>query len=128
LILDSSAVLGVLFEQDDRDRLLNAMMGASAIAIGSPTLLETVMVAAGKFDLRGRALVAQFLDRWNVVIVPFGEHHSQVAVEAFLRYGKGRHPAGLNYGDCMTYATARLAGAPLLFVGDDFAKTDIAVA
>jgi ribonuclease VapC len=58
-------------------------------------------------------------------VIPFDDRHWSVAAEAFIRYGKGRHPARLNYGDCMAYATAKVAGAPLLFVGDDFAKTDI---
>jgi len=58
-------------------------------------------------------------------IVPFGEEHYEAAVSAFLRYGKGRHPAGLNFGDCMSYALARVSGLPLLYIGDDFSKTDI---
>ena len=61
-------------------------------------------------------------------LVPFDERHREVAAEAFIRFGKGRHPAGLNYGDCMTYATARLAGDALLFIGEDFAQTDLALA
>jgi ribonuclease VapC len=63
-----------------------------------------------------------------VVIVPFERPHVEVATEAFVGFGKGRHTAALNYGDCMTYATARRADRPLLFVGDDFAQTDIQVA
>jgi len=61
-------------------------------------------------------------------VAPFNGRHSELAALAFLRYGKGRHPARLNYGDCMTYATARLADEPLLFVGEDFSKTDLRVA
>jgi ribonuclease VapC len=61
-------------------------------------------------------------------VLPFGDDQWRVATDAFIRYGKGRHPAGLNYGDCMSYATAEVAGEPLLFVGDDFARTDIAPA
>jgi ribonuclease VapC len=128
LILDSSAVVAILFEEEGRDRVLGKIERADLLAIGTPTLLETGMVAIGKFDLHGRALVSQFLERWNVVVTPFDARHGQVAADAFIRYGKGRHPAALNYGDCMTYATARLAGMPLLFTGDDFAKTDVAVA
>jgi len=61
-------------------------------------------------------------------IVPFTEEHYDAAVSAFLRYGKGRHPAGLNFGDCMSYAFARVSGLPLLYVGTDFSKTDITAA
>lgn len=125
MILDSSSVVSVLFEEEDHGRLVQAMDGAEILAIGGPTLLETGMVATRAFDLRGRALVSQFLERWSVVVTPFDNGHWQIAMEAFLRYGKGRHPAALNYGDCMSYATARLAEMPLLFVGDDFRKTDV---
>lgn len=128
MILDSSAILSVLFEEVGQDRLVDAMSDADVLAIGAPTLLETGMVAVGVFDLHGRALVSQFLERWGVVVVPFDARHWQAAADAFIRFGKGRHPAGLNYGDCMTYATARVAGQPLLFVGEDFARTDVAAA
>lgn len=125
MILDSSSVISVLFEEEDHGRLLEAMGGADVLAIGAPTLFETGMVATGAFDLHGRTLVSQFVERWSVVVTPFDNRHWQIAMAAFLRYGKGRHPAALNYGDCMTYATAHLAGMPLLFVGEDFRKTDI---
>lgn len=101
------------------------MEEADDLAIGAPTLLETGIVAIGAFDLHGRSLVSRFLEQRKVVVISFDDRHWNMAAEAFIRYGKGRHPARLNYGDCMTYATAKVAGAPLLFVGDDFAKTDI---
>jgi len=83
------------------------------------------MVAIGRFGGEGETLLEQFLEDWKVDVLPFEENHWRVADDAFIRYGKGRHPAALNYGDCMAYASARLAGMPLLFVGNDFAKTDI---
>jgi ribonuclease VapC len=64
----------------------------------------------------------------GVVVIPFDEQHADAAGDASVRFGKGRHPAKLNYGDCMTYATARLADGPLLFIGNDFAQTDIQAA
>jgi ribonuclease VapC len=127
MIVDSSAVISILFEEDGSEQLVDALGSASLVAIGAPTLFETEMVAIGRFDLHGRALVAQFLERWGVEVTPFLDPHRNVAVDAFIRYGKGRHPAALNYGDCMTYATARLAELPLLFTGEDFAQTDVAV-
>jgi ribonuclease VapC len=127
LILDSSAVVSVLLREDGHARLVEAMEGAD-LFVGAPTVLETGMVMVGRFDLHGRALVAQFLEEARVVVVPFGERHWSLAADAFIRYGKGRHPAGLNLGDCMTYATARLAEEPLLCVGEDFAQTDLALA
>lgn len=128
MILDSSAVLAVLFRERGHDLAEDAMERADIIAIGAPTLFETGMVAIGRYDLQGRALVSEFLERWSVVITPFDRAHWQLAANAFIRYGKGRHPARLNYGDCMSYATAKLAEMPLLFTGDDFAKTDVEAA
>lgn len=125
MILDSSAILSVLFKEEGHRRVVGTLDTARILAIGAPTLFETGMVAVGAFDLHGRALVAQFLERWDVLVTPFEARHWQVAADAFARYGKGRHPARLNYGDCMTYATARLAEMPLLYVGDDFGQTDI---
>ena len=125
MILDSSAVLAVLFREKGYDLFEDAMESADIVAIGAPTLLETGIVAIGRLDLPGKSLVAEFLERWSVVVTPFDGKHWQIAANAFVRYGKGRHPARLNYGDCMTYATARLAEMPLLFTGDDFSHTDI---
>ena len=128
MILDTSAVVSVLFEEDGYGRLVEAMDGAELVGIGAPTLVEASMVMVGSFDLHGRAVLSRFLERNQVVVIGFEERHWKIAGEAFIRYGKGRHPAALNYGDCMTYATAQVADAPLLFVGDDFSKTDVAVA
>ncbi len=128
VIFDSSAVLAILWEEPGHRQLHATLQGADALAIGAPTLLETAMVAIGRHGGAGGALVERFLDDWNVNVLPFDERHWRTATEAFTRYGKGRHPASLNYGDCMTYATARVAGKPLLFTGNDFARTDIAPA
>jgi ribonuclease VapC len=70
-------------------------------------------------------LLQRFVQAFDLVIIPFGDLHWQVAMEAYDRFGKGRHPASLNYGDCISYATAKLAGQPLLYKGNDFAKTDV---
>jgi len=128
LILDTSAVVSVLRREQGRERLEIAMERAGALAIGAPTMLETGMVAFGRFGEGGRALVSRFVEDWSVEVIAFDQRHWRVAISAFSRYGRGRHPARLNYGDCMAYATAKVAGAPLLFVGDDFARTDVEVA
>ena len=73
-------------------------------------------------------MIDGLLDRLGLDVVPFGDAHWRVAVGAFVRYGRGRHRAGLNFGDCLTYAVASLADEPLLFVGDDFAHTDLTAA
>lgn len=91
-------------------------------------MFETEMVLASREGASGLAALALFFVRNEVMVVPFDDRHRRLATAAFVHYGKGRHPAALNYGDCMTYATARLCGAPLLFVGEDFAKTDLPAA
>jgi ribonuclease VapC len=93
-------------------------------------ILDTSAVVAivlfAQLQRDARSLLARFLSEASIAIVPFGESHYGAAVDAWLRYGKGRHPAALNFGDCLSYAVARLANEPLLFAGDDFAQTDIA--
>lgn len=129
MILDSSAVIAVLRREWNYLQLERAMISASTLAIGAPTLFETAMVAIGRFGPNGDALVDRFLAEWEVTVAPFDGRHCRVATEAFLRYGKGRrHPARLNYGDCMTYATARIADMPLLCTGADFPQTDLEIA
>lgn len=107
--------------------MLNAVVGGRA-AIGAPTLLETAMVCCSREGVAGLGALWRFVSDYRVTLLDFGEAHVEAAVRAFALYGKGRHPAALNYGDCMAYATAKVAGLPLLFVGADFAKTDIEAA
>jgi ribonuclease VapC len=125
LILDSSAIICVIEEEDGFDDLLAALAAAPRVAVGAPTLFETAVVLIAREGAAGRATLSRFLDQNEIASIPFGERHWTVAAEAFIRYGKGRHPARLNYGDCMTYASAKVADAPLLFVGEDFAETDL---
>jgi ribonuclease VapC len=125
LILDSSPVVAALFREQGYRRFEQAMDDADLLAIGAPTLLEVNMVIAGAFGEHGRMLVSQFIDERGVLRIPFADRHAGVASEAFVRFGKGRHPAALNLGDCLTYATAQIADEPLLFVGDDFSRTDL---
>jgi ribonuclease VapC len=128
VIVDSSAVVAVLKREPRQVEIVAKLEQAEVIAIGAPTLFETDMVTIGALGERGRGLIAQFLEGFEVEVIPFNSRHWQAAAEAFLRFGKGRHPAALNYGDCMTYATARVAEQPLLFIGDDFSQTDIEAA
>jgi ribonuclease VapC len=125
LIVDCSAIVAVVREEDDRHLLLDQFARASRIGIGAPTLVETGIVLESRLGVSARTLLARVLGEIGIVTVPFGDDHARVAIEAFARYGKGRPPAGLNYGDCMTYATAAVAGEPLLCLGADFAETDL---
>jgi ribonuclease VapC len=128
MILDSSAVISYMRRETRYERLEASMERAGFLAIGAPTLLETGMVAMRVFGHEGLQLVFHFLEGWEVEVLPFDQQHWEEGMDAFLRFGKGRHPARLNLGDCMTYASARVAGEPLLFTGNDFARTDIAPA
>jgi len=128
LILDSSAVVAVVREEVGADRLLAAIADAARVAIGTPTLTEASIVLVRQMGPAGRSALDRFLRGNDIVSIPFEEPHWRASAEAFTRFGKGRHPARLNYGDCMTYATARIADHPLLFTGNDFAQTDIPAA
>lgn len=125
LIVDTSALISVVREELGYERLIRAIEGATEVGIGTPTLTEAAIVLVSKFGPAGRSILSRFLEENQVIAVPFDDRHWKIASEAFVRYGKGRHSAALNYGDCMTYATARVADAPLLFVGNDFTQTDI---
>lgn len=128
MILDTSALVAVLFEEPGFQELERKMLGTSVIAIGAPTLVETEMVTVRKYGEAAHLTIARLREKMDIAVISFRESHWETAVDAFIRFGKGRHPAALNYGDCLTYATARIAEKPLLFVGDDFARTDIEAA
>jgi ribonuclease VapC len=128
LILDSSAVVSMVGEESGHEPLLDAVADAAEVAIGAPTLLESEMVMIGRSGSPGQTAIGRFLERNQVIVIAFGDVHRRASTEAFMRYGKGRHPAALNYGDCMTYAIAKIADHPLLFTGGDFARTDISAA
>ena len=128
MIVDSSAVVAVLLRQPGYEPLLERLGEAPGAGIGTPTLAETGIVLTARLGIGAKTLLARFLQESGLVVVPFGEEHWRTAVDAFLRFGKGRHPAALNFGDCLTYATARLAGEPILCLGDDFSRTDLKLA
>jgi len=91
-------------------------------------VVESSMVLCARLGRAGKTLLARFLEEAEIEVVEFTADHWTVAADAFIRYGNGRHPAGLNFGDCMTYAVAKLAGEPLLCLGDDFPATDLELA
>jgi ribonuclease VapC len=128
VILDTSAVVAILLRESGFERLLTAIGEAPTVAIGAPTLAEAGLVLSVKLQDDPRALLARFLEETGATVLAFEAEHAREAIGAYRRFGKGRHKAALNFGDCMTYAIARLAGAPLLFTGDDFRNTDLAVA
>ncbi len=128
MILDSSAVVAIALKEPGFESLLEKLLREPNAGIGVPTLTETAIVLSARLRQDARSLLSRFLIEASIATVPFGEAHYGTAVEAWLRFGKGRHPAALNFGDCMSYATAHLAGRPLLAAGDDFPKTDLELA
>ncbi len=126
MVLDSSAIVAIHLREPGYEQMIEAIDRAEVVVVGVPTLLETVMVLTTRLGKDSRPLVQAFLRRAEAEVVAFREEHLEVATAAFLRFGRGRHPAALNFGDCMSYAVASVAGMPLLFVGDDFTRTDIA--
>jgi ribonuclease VapC len=128
LIVDSSAILAILLKEAGWERLVEKVAGSSVAGVGTPTLVETGIVLASRVGTDAGRLLSLFLAESAIAPVPFGEAHWRKALEAHRRYGRGRHRAGLNFGDCMSYAMAKLAGQPLLCTGEDFAKTDLELA
>jgi ribonuclease VapC len=128
VIVDSSALVAITFAEPGYQDLVAKLASAPSAGIGTPTLAETGVVLAARLGHDSRDLVIRLLDEFGIEEIPFGDRHWREAVDAYLRFGRGRHKARLNFGDCLTYAVARLANEPLLFVGDDFPQTDLEAA
>ena len=125
MIIDTSAIIAIIFRESGYKELIDKMMEAQFLGVGTVTLAETGIVLCARLESKGKILLARFLQEAGIVQIPFGEDHWREAVSAYERFGRGRHPAKLNFGDCISYATAKLAEQPLLFVGKDFSKTDL---
>jgi ribonuclease VapC len=128
MVLDTSALVAVLFDEPERHEFVRKIAAARRRLISSATLLEcSIVVESRRGEAAGRELDL-FLHRAMVQTVAVDEEQAQLARAAWRRYGKGRHPAGLNFGDLFAYALARATGEGLLFKGNDFAQTDVAAA
>jgi ribonuclease VapC len=127
MILDTSAIVAVILDQAESAVLARLLLTNAPSGVGAPTQAEAAVVLQARLGPRGLADLRGFLVEFDVHTIPFGDDHWRQAGMAFARYGKGRHPAGLNFGDCLTYAVAKLSGLPLLCVGGDFAQTDLAL-
>ena len=126
IAIDSSALVAILQNEPDALLFAEAIGGAEAIVVSAVTFFETSMVLAGRIqDETAWRLLDALIGRAKIEIVPFDAEQAAIARAAFLKYGKGRHPAALNFGDCASYALAKSQGAPLLYKGADFARTDI---
>ncbi len=125
MIVDSSAIVAIVFREPGHEELIERMSGAEYLGIGTPTLAETGIVLTARLGSGGKTILARLSQELGLVQIPFGDDHWQEAIDAYERFGRGRYRAGLNFGDCLSYATAKPAGQPLLYVGKNFSKTDI---
>lgn len=128
MVLDSSAILAILLKEPERDAFALAISQAGARLISSVNALEAAVVVLARKGPAGVRELDLLFHGAGVEIVPFSEAHLRLAREAYKRYGKDRNPARLNLGDCCAYALSRHSGEPLLFKGNDFARTDVQAA
>ena len=128
MIIDTSAIVAILFNEDDAQIYAEAISRADSCRVSAATFVEAAMVVESQTKNNGSRQLDAFIRRAGITIEPVTEEQAHIARQAFTDFGKGRHPAGLNYGDCFSYALSKAMREPLLFKGKDFAKTDLSVA
>jgi ribonuclease VapC len=129
IVIDTSALIAIFRLEAGADMLLRAIVAAEKRAMSALSVLEASMVMSGRSaGAEPFEPLDEFLLEAGVEILPFDAQQARLAREAFLRFGKGRHKAGLNLGDCASYAAAKARAAPLLYKGEDFRHTDVMAA
>jgi ribonuclease VapC len=128
VVIDTSAILAIALDEPEAPEFERRIADASLRLISAATLLEAAIVIEARLGEAGGGELDLWLHKAGVEIVAVEAEHADQARRAWRRFGKGRHPAGLNFGDCFSYALAKLAQEPLLFKGEDFAKTDVEAA
>jgi len=126
MVIDSSAMSAVLFNEPEADRLRRAISADPVRMMSAVSALETSCVVESRRGASAGAEFEMFLHKVRIQIRPFDEDQLEIARAAWRRFGRGRHGAALNFGDCAAYALAKATGEPLLFKGSDFAQTDVA--
>lgn len=125
MVIDTSAVLAILQNEPERRKFNEAIEFAEMRSMSTASLLETSMVLESRYGSGAVHDLDLFIARAQISLVPVDEDQAQLARDGFRKYGKGRHPAGLNYGDCFSYGLARSLDEALLFKGNDFSQTDV---
>lgn len=125
MVIDTSALIAILLDEPEREAFERAIEADPLRLLSAVGKFEAGMVMAGRLDVAGLSRLDRLLNACVVTVVPFTDHHAAIARDAFVRYGKGRHKAGLNFGDCASYALAIAEAEPLLFKGTDFGSTDV---
>lgn len=125
MIIDTSAIIAVLFNESDARIYAEAIVKSENCRISAATFLETAIVIEAQTENAGIQQFDAFIRRAGIIVEPVTQDQAQIARQAYSDFGKGRHPAGLNFGDCFSYAFSKASGEPVLFKGGDFGKTDI---
>lgn len=125
MVIDTSALVAILNREPEAQSFIDAIAADSRRLISAATLQETVVVIASRYGEAGLRELDLFLHKAAIETVPFGAEQQALAREAFLTFGRGRHPARLNFGDCFSYALSKSSGEALLFKGHDFSQTDV---
>ena len=128
IVIDTSALMALLLQESEAEVLLDTATRATVVHLSAASRLELGLVAESERHSVDATEVEQLLLALRVEVVPFDQQQLHWALEGWRRYGKGRHRAGLNLGDCFSYGLAKALAAPLLFKGDDFAATDVLAA
>ncbi len=125
MVVDTSALLAILQDEPERRTFNEALESADSRLTSVVTFVETSIIIESRFGAEGLRDLDLLLERAGLELVPVDVEQAPAARGAYSRFGKGRHAAGLNFGDCFAYALARVLGVPLLFKGGDFAQTDL---
>jgi ribonuclease VapC len=125
IVVDTSALIAILRAEDDAHAFTRSLAETPLCVIGAPTKFELLLVMGRPYCETGLGVATRLIENYSLEVRDWTSELSDIAGRAFVDYGKGRHPAALNFGDCMAYALAKSLDAPLLYKGDDFAKTDI---
>jgi ribonuclease VapC len=125
VVLDTSAILAILFDEEGAERLEEAIASDPVRLVSAATVLESAIVIESRYGETGGRELDLLLHKATIDVVAVTPEQIDVARRAHRAFGKGSHPAGLNFGDCFSYALSRTAGEPLLFTGDDFGRTDV---
>ncbi len=125
MVIDTSALLAVILDEPDASLYYSAMENCPVCQVSATSVVEASLVLTGRRSPGATELLDALLNQLEIKVVPFNGQQALLAREAFRRFGKGRHKAGLNFGDCLSYALAKDTGEPLLFKGDDFRHTDL---
>lgn len=128
MIVDTSAVLAILFNESDAERYARAISEADSRRMSAANFVEAAVVVEAQTRDSGSRQFDAFFRRAGIVVEPVTEEQAHAARQGYTDFGKGRHAAGLNFGDCFAYALAKVTGEPLLFKGGDFTKTDVKAA